>query len=41
MEVELKRESYKICLFNTSHGRGKELEDTTDWAIELWESYDS
>lgn len=40
METELKRDDYQICLFNTSHGRGKELEETDDWAIELWESYD-
>jgi hypothetical protein len=41
METELKRTEYNICLFNTSHGRGKELEDTTDWAIKEWESYDN
>lgn len=39
------REDHKVCLFNTSHlikmGRPYiELEQTPDWAADLWESYD-
>jgi hypothetical protein len=39
MDEELKRDEYQICLFNTSHGRGKELDEAEGWPLKLWESY--
>lgn len=40
MEEEKFRPEYSVCIFNTSHGNGKDLRDTTDWAKQMWESYD-
>ena len=40
MEPYKRRDDYKLCLFNTSHGRGVELEDATGWAKDYWESFD-
>lgn len=34
------RKDYIICIFNTSHGVGKELHECDDWALETWETYD-
>jgi len=40
IEPYIKRDDYKICLFNTSHGTGKELDEAEDWPKEEWESFD-
>jgi hypothetical protein len=40
LTVAKKRDDYKVCLFNTSHGKGIELHYTTNWAKQMWESYD-
>lgn len=39
------RDDYRCCIFNTSHlikmnREYYELENTPDWAIDIWESYD-
>lgn len=34
------RNDYSIVLFNTSHGRGTELHDASDWAKKIWHRYD-
>ncbi len=39
MEHFKKRDDYQICLFNTSHGYGKELDEAKGWPLDLWESY--
>jgi hypothetical protein len=39
MDPYILREDYKICLFNTSHGKGKEIHHAKGWARDLWESY--
>lgn len=36
----LYRNNYSLVLFNTSHGRGTELHDTKDWAMDLWKKFD-
>lgn len=33
------RDDYKICMFNTSHGRGIELDQANGWAKTMWESF--
>lgn len=38
--VELFREDHYIVLFNTSHGRGKELDQVDGWAREAWHRFD-
>ena len=30
---------YHICLFNNSHGTGKDLHEVDGWAKEYWESF--
>lgn len=37
---EILRSEYKICIFNTSHGIGKELHECDGWAREMWDSYE-
>lgn len=34
------RPDYKVCIFNSSHGKGEELHNVGGWAEELWKSYD-
>jgi hypothetical protein len=33
------RDNYSIVLFNTSHGRGVELHETTDWSKHIWKRF--
>jgi hypothetical protein len=39
MKAEILRDDYYFCLFNTSHGTGKELHECNGWAKNMWESY--
>jgi hypothetical protein len=39
MKAEILRDDYYLCLFNTSHGVGKELHEASGWAKNMWESY--
>lgn len=36
MDLYKYREDYKICMFNTSHGSGVELDQADGWAKDLW-----
>jgi hypothetical protein len=38
MKPEVLRNDYYFCLFNTSHGVGKELHEVDGWAKSMWES---
>jgi hypothetical protein len=38
MKPEVLRNDYYFCLFNTSHGVGKELHEVDGWARSMWES---
>jgi hypothetical protein len=40
MRSEVLRDDYYFCLFNTSHGIGKELHEAEGWASKLWKSND-
>jgi hypothetical protein len=40
LKTEILRDDYYFCLFNTSHGVGKELHEAEGWAKNMWESYD-
>lgn len=35
------RKDVPVVMFNTSHGRGVELHDGPEWAVDLWKSYDA
>jgi hypothetical protein len=40
MKTEVLRDNYYFCLFNTSHGIGKELHEAGGWANNLWKLND-
>jgi hypothetical protein len=39
--VGLYRDSYKICIFNNSHGYGMDINNTKNWALSMWKKYDT
>lgn len=39
--IGLYRDAYKICIFNNSHGYGLDITNTKNWALEMWNNYDT
>lgn len=39
--IGLFRESYKICIFNNSHGFGMDITNAHNWPVDMWKQYDT